>query len=75
VSDLKERQERLSASIGEMEGPALPLVTSSMERLSQLIAKAEPILQSALPEGSSEPLLPIATKPDQGKNNGSIQNS
>jgi putative permease len=75
ISDLKERQERLLASINAMDGPALPLVTSSMERLTLLIAKAEPILQSALPEGSSEPLSPIATKPDQGKNNGSTQNS
>jgi len=70
VSDLKERQERLLASISEMDGPALPLVTSSMERLTQLIAKAEPMLQSAETAGPSEPLLPLAIKPDQGKNNG-----
>jgi putative permease len=74
VSDLKERQERLSASIGEMEGPALPLVTSSMERLSQLIAKAEPMLQSAELAGSSETLLPLATKPDKRKDNGGTEN-
>ena len=70
VSDLKERQERLSASISEMDGPALPLVTSSMERLTQLIAKAEPILQSVVPAGPSEAFVPLAIKPDQGKNNG-----
>ena len=70
VSDLKERQVRLLASISEMDGPAVPLVTSSMERLTQLIAKAEPMLQSAVSSESSEPLLPLAIKPDQGKNNG-----
>lgn len=70
ISDLKERQERLLASISEMDGPALPLVTSSMERLTQLIAKAEPILQSAVSAGTSEPFVPLAIKPDQGKNNG-----
>ncbi|MBK9613513.1 hypothetical protein [Candidatus Amarobacter glycogenicus] len=48
VSDLKERQERLWATIRAMEGPSLPLVTSSMERLTQLMVKAEPILQAAL---------------------------
>ena len=75
VSDLKDRQERLLASINAMDGPALPLVTSSMERLTLLIAKAEPILQSALPAEPSAPFLPLATKPDQGNDNGSTQNS
>ena len=49
VSDLKERQERVWAAIRTMDEPPLPLVTSSMERLTQLLAKAEPILQAALP--------------------------
>jgi hypothetical protein len=35
-------------NIKAMDEPP-PLVTSSMERLTNLIAKAEPILQAALP--------------------------
>ena len=46
VSDLKERQARLWATIKAMDEPPLPLVTSSMERLTHLIEKAEPILQA-----------------------------
>ncbi len=54
VSDLKERQARVWATIEAMDEPPLPLVTSSMERLTQLIVKAEPILQAALPAEPSE---------------------
>jgi len=50
VSALKERQARLRLAIEEMEGPPPPLVVSSMERLSGLLKKAEPILQAALPQ-------------------------
>jgi len=63
VSDLQERQERVWATIRAMEEPPLPLVTSSMERLTHLIEKAEPILQAALPPEPSELLLPIAPQP------------
>jgi len=49
VSDLKERQARLRLVIEEMEGPPPPLVVSSMERLADLLEKAEPILQAAVP--------------------------
>jgi predicted PurR-regulated permease PerM len=49
VSDLTERQARLRLAIQEMEGSPPPLVVSSMERLSGLLKKAEPILQAALP--------------------------
>jgi predicted PurR-regulated permease PerM len=49
ISDLKERQTRLRLAIEEMEGPPPPLVASSMERLANLLEKAEPILQAALP--------------------------
>jgi len=48
ISDLKERQARLHIAIEEMEGPPPPLVASSMERLANLLEKAEPILQVAL---------------------------
>lgn len=56
VSDLKERQARVWDTIREMDGPTLPLVTSSMERLTHLIEKAEPILLVALP---AEPSVPF----------------
>jgi predicted PurR-regulated permease PerM len=54
VSDLKERQARLATTIKAMDVPP-PLVTSSMERLAQLMEKAEPLLQAALP---AEPVAP-----------------
>jgi hypothetical protein len=55
-----------------MDEPALPLVTSSMERLSELIGKAEPILQAGLQPAdplaeASEPFLapqPVMTESD-----------
>jgi predicted PurR-regulated permease PerM len=68
VSDLKERQEVVWANIREMDGPQQPLVTSSMERLTRLIEKAEPILQPALPADPSELLLPIAPEREVEKN-------
>lgn len=65
VSDLKERQARLWDSIKAMNEPPLALVTSSMERLSQLIEKAEPILPTPLLAEPSEPFhpsQPVATE-------------
>ncbi len=59
ISDLKERQERLRIMIGAMEETPSPLVTSSVERLSDLIDKAEPILEVAL---ISEPEIQIRAK-------------
>ncbi len=47
VSDLKERLVNIQNSIKEMEEPNLPLITSSMERLTNLITEAEPILQAS----------------------------
>jgi putative permease len=52
ISDLKERQARVWDTIREMDGPPLALITSSMERLTQLIENAEPILQIGLPSAS-----------------------
>jgi putative permease len=54
VSDLKERQAALWAAIKEMDELPPPLVISSMERLSDLLEKAEPILQAALPAEPSD---------------------
>jgi len=56
ISDLKERRAHLWAVIQEMEDPPPPLVMSSMERLANLLEKAEPILPVVLPPESSEPL-------------------
>jgi hypothetical protein len=42
------------AAIKAMDEPPLPLVTSSMERLTRLIEKAEPVLQAALPAEPAE---------------------
>jgi putative permease len=74
VSDLIERQERVRAFIRAMDEPPPSLVTSSMERLTHLIVKAEPILQAALPAEPSELLLHIAPQPEQEEYNGRTQN-
>jgi putative permease len=50
VSDLKERQSRLRAVIKEMDELPPPLVISSMERLTDLLEKAEPILPAGPPD-------------------------
>lgn len=58
VSDLKERQERVWEAIRAMDEPPLELVSSSMERLTHLIEKAEPVLQAGLPAASLSANLP-----------------
>lgn len=45
ISDLKERQAQVWAIVKAMDEPPPPLVTSSMERLTRLIEKAEPVLE------------------------------
>ena len=66
ISDLKERQECVWANIKAMDEAPPPLVTSSMERLTNLIGKAEPILEAALLAAPSEPLSPIEQKENKG---------
>jgi predicted PurR-regulated permease PerM len=64
VSDLKERQARLWTVVNEMDEPPPPLVISSMERLANLLEKAEPILPVVLPPESSElfhPSQPVSS--------------
>jgi putative permease len=58
VSDLRERQARLRLTIEELEGSPPPLVISSMERLDDLLKKAETVLQAALPQESPNPFHP-----------------
>ena len=48
VSDLKERQARVWETVNAMDGAPMALVTSSLGRLTQLIDKAEPILNASL---------------------------
>ncbi len=56
ISDLRERHAQLQASIEQMEGPPPPLVVSSMERLTDLLEKAEPLLENApIPETQALP--------------------
>jgi predicted PurR-regulated permease PerM len=60
VSDLKDRQARLWDTIRSMDEPPLAMVTSSMERLTDLIEKAEPVLQAGLPAAlPAEPSEPF----------------
>jgi predicted PurR-regulated permease PerM len=57
ISDLKERQALVGAAIEAMDEPRLPLVTSSMARLTHLLEKAEPILQAGLLAEPASPFL------------------
>lgn len=59
VSDLKERQAQVWDIIKAMDEPPPPLVTSTMERLTLLLEKADPTLQlSAEPNGLLTPTKP-----------------
>lgn len=51
ISDLIERQKRVKEKVNAMAGDQLPLITSSMERLDELIAKAQPLLKSTESSG------------------------
>jgi len=66
ISDLRERQEHILANIQKMDEPPIPLVTSSMERLSQLLEKAEPVLQAAILADPSDDLVHDIKTPEQG---------
>ncbi len=54
VSDLNERHAHLLAAIEEMDELPPPLVMSSMARLTDLLKKAEPILQATVPAKPSD---------------------
>nr|MBP7964075.1 hypothetical protein [Caldilineaceae bacterium]MBP8109935.1 hypothetical protein [Caldilineaceae bacterium]MBP8123995.1 hypothetical protein [Caldilineaceae bacterium]MBP9074010.1 hypothetical protein [Caldilineaceae bacterium] len=61
ISDIKERQADVLATIRAMPEPPPALVTSSMQRLTDLIEQAEPILQTIVP---AEPVgLPPSRQP------------
>jgi predicted PurR-regulated permease PerM len=65
ISDLKDRQSRVRELIEGMDEPPLPLVVSSMERLTQLIIKAEPVLQVSLTATPSDMLSNNPSQPEQ----------
>jgi predicted PurR-regulated permease PerM len=67
VSNLKERQEHLWAAIKGMDEPAPRLVISSMERLTNLLEKAEPLLPTSLPGETPTPFLTPQPVPAENK--------
>ena len=69
ISDLQERQERIWVTIRTMEEPPIPLVTSSLERLNNLILKAEPLFQTVQPVQPSSPFFPAEPVPEPKRNN------
>jgi predicted PurR-regulated permease PerM len=73
VSDLKERQARVWDIIKAMDESPMAMVTNSMERLSGLIEKAEPILQAALPADITEPFKSPLPEIAEGDSPVSIQ--
>jgi predicted PurR-regulated permease PerM len=74
VADLKARQAHVWATIQAMAEPPLPLLTSSMARLTALIDKAEPILQPALPVEPAARLRPLAPQLELEVNGVSVNN-
>ena len=54
ISDLKERQARAWEAINAMDEPPIALVTNSMQRLTLLIEKAEPLLQAEMPAQTAD---------------------
>lgn len=61
ISDLKERQAQVWEAINAMDEAPLPLLTSSMESLTRLIEKAEPVLQTGLVAEPSGPFASLQT--------------
>ena len=70
VADMRDRYEHLQASIARMEGKPPPIISSSMERLTDLLEKAEPVLKESLPEEETpafHPSQPVVSKEVQSK--------
>jgi predicted PurR-regulated permease PerM len=66
ISSLKERQAHLWDSIKGMDDPP-PLVISSMERLTGLLEKAEPLLPTPLPGETPDPFHSPQLDPGKDK--------
>jgi H+/gluconate symporter-like permease len=54
ISDLEKRLEKVMETVDAMEEPHLPLVTNSIERITNLITEARLILDDAMDVKSSE---------------------
>jgi putative permease len=66
ISDLKDRLARIRETVEALDDPPIPLIISSMEQLSNLIEKAEPILKGIEPVESSGMINPISSGPSHG---------
>lgn len=65
VKDVRERYVRLQKAIARMEGPPPPIIASSMERLTELMERAEPILVESVagePPAPFHPSQPVVEK-------------
>jgi predicted PurR-regulated permease PerM len=51
LSELHERMAKLRVTVDGMEEPRLPLITSSVERITKLIDEAEPVLKEGMIAG------------------------
>ena len=60
ISDLKERELQLREKVATMGEETLPLISSSMDKLSELITSAEPLLQGV---NSGERMKPDQSTP------------
>jgi len=63
-SDFKQRLDSIRATIEVMGETPPPLVSSTMERLSQLVEKAEPLLRAAQPVNPEAMVVPDTHQPD-----------
>lgn len=59
LSDLKERLEQVRETVSVMDGPHLQMVKSNLERITSLVAEAEPVLQAAQPAEPAASTPPI----------------
>jgi putative permease len=66
ISDLKDRLVRIRETVEALEDPPIPLIISSMEQLSNLIEKAEPILKGIESGESTGIINPIQSGSGQG---------
>ena len=72
VSDLKDRQAHVWDLVKEMDEPPMALVVSSMERLTQLINKAEPVLEAVV--SAESPKLSLVFAPLSGNGELNVRN-
>jgi predicted PurR-regulated permease PerM len=59
LSDLKARLVQVKGTVSLMDGPHLQMVQSSLDRISNLIIEAEPVLQASQQKEPSDLISPI----------------